>query len=390
VSDTAGGGARALSSGGSAVASPSWSPDGRSLVFVQDGNLWQVNSDGSGLRALTRYPEQPMRAVRWQPGGQFLAVHFKLYQETIELYDLTNGELKPLTAGGSDMDPDWLNAQTLLYDAPAAGGQPSAIWQINLDGSGPALLPGSPQPGSADMQPAAAGDGSALAIVSTRGGGRNIWLQASLQLTSLDVLPAAGAPAGEGLRIEYMLPAAADVTLQVLGSDGSALRTLLDKVQQSKGSQSLTWDGSDAGFRALAAGDYAVLLSAQVAGGGDALKRYVSARVLDANSVGTLQLQIQQWTGQTVSVTTDLHAEVFKQGIRTRPVAQLDHDANPSFNNLTAGRYDLIVSYGDTQRELDGIKVTGRQITQQRVDLQLGALELSLLSAPGQPVKGAV
>jgi hypothetical protein len=66
----------------------------------------------------------------------------------------------------------------------------------------------------------------------------------------------------------------------------------------------------------------------------------------------------------------------------------LDHDANPSFNNLTAGRYDLIVSYGDTQRELDGIKVTGRQITQQRVDLQLGALELSLLNAPGQPVKG--
>ncbi len=74
-------------------------------------------------------------------------VDFKIYQETIDLYNPATGELKSPTEGGNERAPEWLNASTLLYTAPAAADQPDAVWQIKLDGSGAAVLAGSGQPG---------------------------------------------------------------------------------------------------------------------------------------------------------------------------------------------------------------------------------------------------
>ncbi|MDQ6695173.1 MAG: hypothetical protein M3014_12265, partial [Chloroflexota bacterium] len=105
-----GSGARELTTGDGGASSPTWLPDGQAIAFVRDGNLWQVRTDGTGLRALTAYPEKPMRSVRSQPGGTMLAVGFKLYQETVELYDPATGQLQPLTQGGKETDPAWLNS----------------------------------------------------------------------------------------------------------------------------------------------------------------------------------------------------------------------------------------------------------------------------------------
>ena len=81
------------------------------------------------------------------------------------------------------------------------------MWQINLDGSGEAILAGSGQPGTSDMEPAAADQGGAVALTSTRGGQRDVWLRAALQVARFEVSPATGAAPGESLQITYALPA---------------------------------------------------------------------------------------------------------------------------------------------------------------------------------------
>ncbi|HET7378037.1 MAG TPA: DPP IV N-terminal domain-containing protein, partial [Anaerolineae bacterium] len=189
ISDQNGGGAKAITSIEGSIGSPTWSPDGHTLAFVRNGNIWQLNVDGSALKAITAYPDAPIQKVEWQPNGNVLAVDYKLYQETIELYDLATNQLTPLTNGGVEHDPAWLNYSTILYAAPQGLNQPDAIWKINTDGSDARMIDGSGQPGVADIQPAAAADGSSIAMVSTRNGTRDIYLQATLQIARFDVSP---------------------------------------------------------------------------------------------------------------------------------------------------------------------------------------------------------
>src|SRR5512140_3319235 len=67
VSAANGGSAKAITSFDGSIASPTWSPDGHIIVFVRDGNLWQINSDGTGLQAITTYPDRAIQKVKWQP-----------------------------------------------------------------------------------------------------------------------------------------------------------------------------------------------------------------------------------------------------------------------------------------------------------------------------------
>jgi hypothetical protein len=315
-----------------------------------------------------------------------LALAFNLYEQRIELYDTSTGETRPLTHGGRESQPAWLNGQTVLYTAPGGQGLPDAIWQISLDGSGQTIPTGSGQPGVGDMQADASASGNATAIVSTRGGTRAVWLRRVLQVSQFYAEPVNGAPAGQPIQIRYTLPVESEIMLQVLNADGTARKVLLDNVRQSAGAQAISWDGADANNMPVAAGTYTVRLTARPIGGGDTLDRFITVRVQDPGTVGKLQIQVNQWTGQPVQ-RFDGQVRLYPQGIRMRPTAQVDYNSAPTFD-LPAGRYDVVVTLGDLRREVVGISVEAGKTVSQSVDLGLGGLSVSVVAAPGQPVTG--
>ena len=61
---------------------PSFSPDGRLIAFTSDrgggDNIWVMNSDGSGARAITRENFELLNNPTWSPDGQYIAArkHF--------------------------------------------------------------------------------------------------------------------------------------------------------------------------------------------------------------------------------------------------------------------------------------------------------------------------
>jgi TolB protein len=67
---------RRLTSRIAAINLPSWSPDGRKIVFVsaRDGNLeiYVMNADGSKQQNLTRHPGRDSDA-EWSPDGKKIA-----------------------------------------------------------------------------------------------------------------------------------------------------------------------------------------------------------------------------------------------------------------------------------------------------------------------------
>jgi flagellar hook assembly protein FlgD len=383
-----GGSARALTRGEGGAASPTWLPDGKALAFVRAGNLWTVAAEGSALQALTSYPEKPIRSVKSQPGGSLLAVGFKLYQETVELYDPTTGELQPFTQGGREQEPAWLNSGTLLYTAPAAEGGLGAVWRADMAASGQApansrILEGSGQPGSADMQADVAPAGGSIAMVSTRGGDRNVWVRPGLQVSDLAISPASGTTPGQELKISYTLPSSATVILQVEDAAGKPVRDLRTDANLGKGLQQATWDGTDANGQPLAPGDYVVNLSVKI--GSATLSKRATARLLAADDSGTLRVQVNQWAGQPARSSVNLNVSVYQQGIRTTVVARADADSSPRFK-LPAGRYDVVVEYNAGRAEARGVAVQRGQEMAQEIDLGLGELDVAPVVAAGHPV----
>jgi len=78
----AGGTPTRISSGLAFDMQPRFSPDGRLIAFTSDrgggDNIWVMNADGSGARAITRETFRLLNAPTWSPDGQYIAArkHF--------------------------------------------------------------------------------------------------------------------------------------------------------------------------------------------------------------------------------------------------------------------------------------------------------------------------
>ncbi len=109
---------RVLTEGGGACR-PHFSPDGRRIAFVSSaadgkGDIWLINPDGSGKERLTDLPDTFDYYPSWSPDGRFIVFasgtkHYP-YQGTwsLKLVEVATKRVASLFASGArDVFPDW-------------------------------------------------------------------------------------------------------------------------------------------------------------------------------------------------------------------------------------------------------------------------------------------
>jgi Tol biopolymer transport system component len=117
------------------VTSPSWSPDGKQLVF--SGNeggitdLYVVNADGTGMRQLTHDRNGDVQPA-WSPDGKTIAFAsdretdfdvLRLARWTIALYDVASGAITELPRqAGLNINPQWApDGRSIAYVSDRTG-----------------------------------------------------------------------------------------------------------------------------------------------------------------------------------------------------------------------------------------------------------------------------
>jgi Tol biopolymer transport system component len=132
---------------------PAWSPDGRKLAVIAGRNapndnhvtigdhLAVANSDGSGLRHLTRGNAHNADPA-WSPDGRRLAFvrsppATSSPSSWIAVIDAGGTRLRQLTHGAVDLEPSWApDGHTIAFLRVDPRTYASSIWLVRPDGSG--------------------------------------------------------------------------------------------------------------------------------------------------------------------------------------------------------------------------------------------------------------
>jgi hypothetical protein len=84
---------------------PAWSPDGLSLAFVRDGELFSAASNGTGEQQLTT-DRTDVTEPTWSPAGTRIAF---VSAGAVQVFDLNDNSIEFLARGSA---PDWANVPT--------------------------------------------------------------------------------------------------------------------------------------------------------------------------------------------------------------------------------------------------------------------------------------
>ena len=161
------------------VASPTWSPEGRELVFVSniggDEELWYITPDGENLRQLTNY-EFTDRDPAWSPVVGSKRIVFASDRDSFGSTEIYAFELPPvdeepefeaMTADNrSSYAPAWSHDGSLITFISDRTGDPD-IHIMNADGANPRLLTADDS-GAEDRRPVFLPDNRFIAFISNR------------------------------------------------------------------------------------------------------------------------------------------------------------------------------------------------------------------------------
>lgn len=175
VMDADGANARSLGDG----LSPSWSPNGRLLVFDTIANrnydVWVMGADGKGRRRITTNPA-PDYFSSWSPDGRFIVFTSDRGGDGGEdLFVIGadgTGERRLTTDPGPDWGAAWSpDGARIAFGGNARGNLEIEV--VNVDGSGRIALTDHP---ARDYDPAWSPDGTRIAFTSERDGNANVYV----------------------------------------------------------------------------------------------------------------------------------------------------------------------------------------------------------------------